>query len=155
MDAAFFPNLGISAIATYEPPWQLGNDWFGGTISRKFVHHTGIESRAISAEDEVTMAVRAIKALQREVGCDLQDCAAVIFASPSFVPISVAGKYLPPQQLHEERLQSAARQLVRRLGISDCCTAGINWFCSGYSKALSMACRRLLPGQGLGRDKYM
>jgi len=119
------------------------------------VHHTGIESRAISSEDEVTMAVRAIKNLQREVGCDLQDCAAVIFASPSFVPISVAGRYLSPERLHEERLQSAARQLVRRLGISDCCTAGINWFCSGYSKALSMASRRLLPGGTLDRDRYV
>ena len=155
MDAPFSSNFGISAIATYEPPLRLNNDWFGGTISRKFVHHTGIESRAISSEDEVTMAVRATRALQREMGCDLQDCAGVIFVSPSFVPISVAGRYLEPERLHEEHLQNAARQLVRRLGITDCTVAGINWFCSGYSKAVSMACRHLLPGGNLERDRYL
>src|SRR5262245_27882898 len=60
--------IGISAIATYEPPWVLTNEWFGDTIPRKFVHHTGIESRYISLEDEVTMGIRAVKNLQREVG---------------------------------------------------------------------------------------
>ena len=51
--------MGISAIATYEPPWVLGNEWFDGTLSRKFVQHTGILSRRISLEDEVTMGIGA------------------------------------------------------------------------------------------------
>src|SRR5262245_15793493 len=78
-------DIGSSAIATYEPPWVLGNDWFGSGLARKFVHHTGIESRPVSLEDdEITLAIRAAKSLQRETGCDLSDCAAVVFASPSF-----------------------------------------------------------------------
>src|SRR5262245_12961376 len=80
MDGNTSGRMGISAIATYEPAWILPNDWFEGVIPRKFVHHTGIEARPISQEDEVTMAVRAVKNLQREVGCDLTDCAAVVFA---------------------------------------------------------------------------
>ena len=86
MDGTTANRLGIAAIATYEPPWILGNQWFEGTIPRKFVHHTGIECRPVSQEDEVTMAVRAAKNLQRETGCDFQDCAAVVFVSPSFIP---------------------------------------------------------------------
>ena len=86
--------FGISAISIYEPPWLLGNDWFRGTIPRKFEQHTGTQVRPISLEDEFAMAVRATTNLQREVGCDLQKCAAVIFVSPSFVPVSVARKYL-------------------------------------------------------------
>src|SRR5438876_10030818 len=83
--------IGISAIATYEPPWLLGNDWFGGTLARKFVHHTGIESRPVSLEDdEVTLAIRAAKNLQRETGCGLQDCAGVVCGSPPLVPCRVA-----------------------------------------------------------------
>ena len=94
MDETSTSGLGISAIATYEPPWVLGNEWFGDTIPRKFVHHTGIESRPISLEDEVTMGVRVVRNLQRETGCDLNDCAALVFVSPSFVPPSVARRYL-------------------------------------------------------------
>ena len=37
--------LGISAIVVYEPPWRLGNDWFGEGLPRKFAQHTGIQSR--------------------------------------------------------------------------------------------------------------
>ena len=111
MDGTSASRIGIAAISTYEPPWILGNEWFAGTIPRKFVHHTGIESRPISLEDEVTMAVRAAKNLQRETGCDFQDCAGVIFASPSFVPRSVIhrhGDAQRPQMLAEARLSRAA-----------------------------------------------
>lgn len=155
MVAPFSAKLGISAIATYEPPWRLSNDWFGSSISRKFVHHTGIETRGISTEDEVTMGVRATRNLQSEVGCDLRDCAAVIFASPSFVPLTFAGKHLGHRRFYEEPIQSAARRFVLRMGISECFVAGINWFCSGYSKALSIAYRRLLHGRTLDRDQYV
>ena len=60
MDNAFTKSIGICAIATYEPTWVLGNDWFEGTIPRKFVQHTGIQSRPVSWHDEVTMGVRAV-----------------------------------------------------------------------------------------------
>src|SRR6266700_2459389 len=109
MDEALSFGIGISAIATYEPPWVLGNEWFGDTIPRKFVHHTGIESRPISLEDEVTMGVRAVRSLQRETGCDLNDCAAVVFASPSFVPLSVAVRYFDRERAEQERLRRAAQ----------------------------------------------
>ena len=155
MDETLSTGLGISAIATYEPPWVLSNDWFGDTIPRKFVHHTGIESRPISLEDEVTMAVRAVKNLQRETGCDLKDCAAVVFASPSFVPLSVARQYLDRERAEQERLRRAARQLVRRLGIPECRATGLNWFCSGYSKAVAVACRRVFPRLRLAQDQYL
>ena len=143
MDEALWPQLGVSAVSVYEPPWVLGNEWFGDTIPRKFVHHTGIEARPVSLEDEVTMGVHAVRALQRETACDLKDCAAVVFVSPSYVPLAVARRLLDPQRAEQERLRRAARQLVRRLGIPDCRATGLNWFCSGYSRAMSVACGRL------------
>ena len=106
MDERLSSRIGISAIATYEPPWVLGNDWFGDTIPRKFVHHTGIESRPISLEDEVTMAVRVVRNLQREIGCDLNDCAALVFVSPSFVPLAAARRLLDPERAEQERLRA-------------------------------------------------
>ena len=96
--AAASSQFGISAIETYQPSWSLANEWFRGTIARKFVHHTGTQARLISSEDEVTMAMHATNNLRREVGCDLQSCAAVVFVSPSFIPLSVARKYLGEQQ---------------------------------------------------------
>src|SRR5215218_4289447 len=155
MDAALSPQIGISAIATYEPPWVLGNDWFGDRIPRKFVHHTGIESRPISLEDEVTMGVRAVRNLQRETGCDLNDCRAVLFVSPSFVPLPTARKLLDEPRAEQERLRRAARQLVRRLGISNCRAMGLNWFCSGYSRAMALATRRIIPRLALTDDQFV
>lgn len=145
MDGNNSGRVGISAIATYEPPWVLANDWFDGVIPRKFVHHTGIEARPISQEDEVTMGVRAVKNLQRDVGCDLTDCAAVVFASPSFIPMAAARKLGGETRARQERLRAAGRQLVRRLGIASCPVAGINWFCSGYSRAVALASQRFAP----------
>jgi 3-oxoacyl-[acyl-carrier-protein] synthase III len=134
--------LGISAVATHLPAWSLSNAWFGDAMPRKFVHHTGIESRPISWEGEAVMAQRAIANLVAHTGCDLRDCAGLIFVSPSFVPIAVARHYLDAGRLENERLYRAARHVVRRLGIADCPVTALNWFCSGYSKALAIACRR-------------
>jgi 3-oxoacyl-[acyl-carrier-protein] synthase III len=155
MDETLLTGLGISAISIYEPPWVLGNEWFGDTIPRKFVHHTGIESRCVSLEDEVTMAIRAVRNMQRDTGCDLKDCAAVVFASPSFVPLKVARQLLDPERAEQERLRRAARQVVRRLGIPECRAIGLNWFCSGYSRAIAVACRRLLPRLRLAQDQFI
>ena len=104
MDETSAARIGISTIATYEPPWVLGNKWFGDTIPRKFVHHTGIESRPISLEDEVTMGLRVVRNLQREVGCDLNDCAALVFVSPSFVPLSAARRLLDPERAEQRQV---------------------------------------------------
>lgn len=150
-----FNQVGIAAIATYEPPQRLDNNWFNGTLPRKFVQHTGIESRHISSEDEVTMGVRAVEQLQRETGCALRDCAAVVFASPSFVPLSIARRYADRQPVSAERLDVAARWLVDRLGIRPAHTVGINWFCSGYGKALSLMGRHIAPRCNLAGDRFM
>jgi 3-oxoacyl-[acyl-carrier-protein] synthase-3 len=135
--------LGISAISIRQPRWLLSNDWFGGTIPRKFVQHTGTQQRAISLDDEVTMAVQATKILQRETGCDLQDCVALIFVSPSFIPLVAARKYLERDRVREESVQRAAKRLAGRLGLSSCRAIGINWFCAGYVKALAILFRSL------------
>ena len=66
--AAHPQTVGISAIASYEPPWLLGNDWFSEMLPRKFVHHTGILSRHISTEDEVAIAARAVEESRAGVG---------------------------------------------------------------------------------------
>ena len=148
-------NIGIAAIATYRPPWMLGNDWFEGTIPRKFVHHTGILSRQISEEDEVAMALRAAKALQRETSCDWRNCAGLIFASPSFIPLDVARQYLDPAHVRGERLRRAARRFARRLKLPECPQRAINWFCSGYARALAIAQRRLAPAVNLGPHQFI
>lgn len=154
MNATVSTSFGISAIATHEPAWLLGNDWFGATIARKFVQHTGTELRPVSLEDEVTMAVRATNNLQRETGCDLQNCSAVVFVSPSFVPVSVARKHLGDQRASEESVQRAAERFAQRLGLSRGPVIGINWFCAGYAKAMSILLRHTLPSLHLEPDQF-
>ena len=147
--------IGISAVAIYEPPWILGNDWFADMLSRKFVQHTGILSRHIAIEDEVTMGIRAVENLGREVNCDLRDCAAVVLVSPSLVQRSVARKYLDEPSVRLESTSRSAREFVSRLGIPATPCYGINWGCSGYSKALSIVQRHILPGLCLGQDQFI
>ncbi len=152
-------SVGIAAIAIYEPPWRLSNGWFGASLPRKFVQHTGIESRHISEEDEVTMALRAGESLRCELDYDLRDCVGVVFASPSLVPVAVAKKYLDRSLVNRENPSYVARQFVNRLGIAADRAVGINWFCSGYPKALSLALslvnHRSPPIVSLGRDQFL
>jgi 3-oxoacyl-[acyl-carrier-protein] synthase III len=155
MDNLFSKSIGISAIATYEPTWVLGNDWFEGTIPRKFVQHTGTQARPVSWRDEVAMGIQAVDNLRRDVNCDLRDCAAIIFASPSFVPLSVARRLLDPQRARRERLMRAAHALGMQLNIPRCPVYALNWFCSGYAKALAVARRQMLPMLGLGRNQFV
>jgi len=155
MDHSTHPPLGISAIAVHQPPWELENGWFGDAMPRKFAHHTGIEARGISLDNEVTMGLHAVRRLQRETGCNLADCRGIVFVSPSFIPASVARRHLDPTQVATERPSRAARQLARGLGTRRCRTVGINWFCCGYSRALALVCRRWAPWLGLGRDDYL
>lgn len=147
--------LGISAISIDQPAWELENGWFGGTIPRKFTQHTGIEARAISLEDEVTMGIRAVRRLQRESGANLADCRGIVFVSPSFVPPSVARRHLPPQEAARERPGRAARELARELGLRNCRTIGLNWFCCGYSRAFALVTRRWAPRLSLDREGFL
>ena len=147
--------LGISAIAVHQPTWELDNAWFGEAMPRKFSHHTGIEARAISLDDEVTMGIAAVRKVQRETGCNLADCRGIVFVSPSFIPASVAHRHLDAAAAARERPGRAARQLARDLGLTNCRTIGINWFCCGYSRALSLVSRRWAPRLGLRRDEFV
>jgi 3-oxoacyl-[acyl-carrier-protein] synthase III len=146
--------IGIAAISIHEPPWMLGNVWFSDILPRKFVQHTGILSRHISMEDEVAIGIRAVENLQRETNCDLQDCAALIFVSPSVVPGSVARDYLDAQQLWLNSSNCAAQEMARRLGIRPARVYGINWGCSGYSKALSILYWHVLPAQRFRDNEF-
>lgn len=155
MDADNHPPLGISAISVHQPAWELENDWFGETMPRKFAHHTGIEARGISLDDEVTMGQHAVRRLQRETGCNLADCRGIVFVSPSFIPPAIARRHLDPEQAANERPRHAARQLARRLGMRQCRTIGLNWFCCGYSRAFAVVSRRWAPRLALRRDEYL
>lgn len=147
--------LGIAAIAIHEPPWTLANDWFAGTMPRKFAHHTGIEARSISVEDEIAMGIAAVRTLVRETGCRLADCRGLVFVSPSFIPPSVARRHLPADRIDAERPSRAARLVVRDLGLDHCRTVGINWFCCGYARALMLVRHRWAPRLGLARDEFV
>ncbi len=147
--------LGISAISVHRPNWILNNAWFGETMPRKFSRHTGIESRAISLEDEVTMGVRVVRKLQAETGCNLADCRGILFASPSFLPPMIADRFLEQSQARYERLQHAARHLTKRLNVPHLRTLGINWFCCGYSRSLSLIQKRWASRLDLQKNEFL
>ncbi len=149
------PALGIAAIAIHEPAWTLENGWFGDAMPRKFAHHTGIEARKISLEDEATMGLRAVRRLQRETGCDLGKCRGVLVVAPASIPPSVAHRHLDPMAAAGERPSTAARQIVRSLGIPRCRAVGINWFCCGYARALALVARRWAPRLELTDDEFL
>lgn len=151
----FSPRIGISSIAIFEPARKLKNAWFGDAISRKFVHHTGTVARGISADDEVAMGLTAVESLRRETHCNLQECAGLVFVSPSFVPATTARKFLGRDVWARERLSLAAGELADKLGIPGCPRFAINWFCSGYARALSMVRRTIVPALGLGRNQFI
>jgi 3-oxoacyl-[acyl-carrier-protein] synthase III len=142
--------VGIAAIATYEPSWRLPNEWFGPAMPRKFAHHTGIQSRLVSRDDEVTMGVRAVERLQQETGCDLADCAGLVFVSPSFVPSKVSARY----GFSSERIGEAGRRLAAGLGLSDRPIYSLNWFCSGYARGLEVVRHRLAREMPLGKRRF-
>jgi 3-oxoacyl-[acyl-carrier-protein] synthase-3 len=156
MIRALFPQrIGISAIAVHEPPWILANDWFADILPRKFVHHTGILSRHIAQEDEVAIGIRAVENLVRETRCDLRDCAAVVFVSPSVVHKTVAREHLDQQRDWLRSTNRAMREFTRRLNIPETHSHGINWGCSGYSKALAVVQQRILSSLRLHRDQFV
>ena len=147
--------LGIAAIAVHEPPWALDNGWFGAAMPRKFVHHTGIESRRISLDDEVTMGEKVVRLLVRQTGCDLGGCRGVVLVSPSLIPPDVARRHLDPAAAAFERPAVAARHLVDRLGLPRCRAVGLNWFCSGFSRAITLVHHRWAPRLALTDGQYV
>lgn len=149
------PRLGISAIAIHHPGQEIENSWFGDMMPRKFAHHTGIEARGISFDDELTMGMHAVRRLQRETGCSLAECRGLLFVSPSFIPPEVARRHLSPAEAAQERPGHAARQLAATLGLSRCRTVGLNWFCCGYSRALEVVAHRWGTRLGLRRDGFL
>jgi 3-oxoacyl-[acyl-carrier-protein] synthase III len=149
------PRLGIAALSVYEPSFSLSNAWFAGRMPRKFAQHTGIEARYVSSEDEVSLGWQAVRRLQAETGCDLKACAAVVFVSPSFVPMNQAHEHLGDDLARLERTRRAARQLTRRLGLANCRATGVNWFCSGYPRAISQVTRRIMPRLALQAEQFV
>ena len=147
--------FGISSISTFRPQRVIPNAWYEATLPRKFVNHTGIESRSVSFEDEVSMACHCVRNLEQEASCFLEDCAAVIFASPSFVPMSVANRFLGRERARSEQPTRAAHRLVERLGMQPRRVIGINGFCSGYAKALSIVKDKLMPTLGLTDSEFV
>jgi len=149
------PPLGIAAIAIHEPAWTLDNAWFGESMPRKFAHHTGIEARRISLEDEATMGLCAVQRLKRQTGCDLGKCRGLLLVSPASIPPSIARARLDPASVVEERPSTAARRIVRALGMQRCRAVGINWFCCGYARALALLTRRWAPRLDLADDEFL
>ena len=155
MSSGISPAVGISAIATYEPPWVLCNDWFENILPRKFVEHSGIVSRRISQEDEITMGVRAVENLRRETQCRLSDCAAVVFVASSLVSPEADGSSLNLGQVRRNHRQGEAWQFCQRLGLSAIPVLSINWGCSGYSRAMAIVQRLILPAMSLRPHQFI
>lgn len=147
------PPIGIAAIAIHEPPWTLRNDWFGDTLPTKFVRHTGIESRRVSVEDEVTMAVQAVENLVRETALRMNDCVGVVFTASSLLPDSIRQRYGSREVPKRESLEGGAREFLRRSRIESARLATVNWGCSGYAKAMAVACNKMLPSIALGKNE--
>ncbi len=149
------PATGIAAIASHQPDWVLPNQWYESLIARKFVQHTGILTRPISDLNEVELGSCSVEKLLRNTRCDPGDCAGLVFVSPSFVPMSVVRRLMGPVRAREEQLSRAARRLVDRLGIRPRRVLGINSFCSGYARAMTLVKNRMLPAIDLQRHEFV
>ena len=131
--------IGISAVATYERPWVLDNDWFADTLLRKFVQHTGILSRRIGCEDEVTLGVRAVERLEQQTDGDPAELP-VGGVCRSSIHRGIARRYLNAEQARREDFQAAAREWSTGWVFRGA-AVGINWAAAGYAKAMEVAAR--------------
>jgi 3-oxoacyl-[acyl-carrier-protein] synthase-3 len=147
--------IGISSIALYQPPRTLPNSWYESLLAKKFEKHTGICCRSISDEDEVALAAQAIGRLVDGSGCRLDDCAALLFVSPSLIPQSVARKHLSPEMARREQPSRLARELAQSLNIAPRRVIGMNGFCSGYAKALASLQHRVRSQLMLGKNEFV
>ncbi|MCR9291067.1 MAG: hypothetical protein NXI32_00025 [bacterium] len=149
------PGLGLAAIETYAPEWVLPNAWYDSLMAKKFVKHTGIQARCISLDDEVTMAGKAILKLRDTIGLDLTQCAGLLLASPSLIPLSVANKYLPKSSVRQEQPNRLAWGLCQELSIRPRQVLGINGFCSGYAKAMQLIQATMAPRLQLRPSEFI
>ncbi len=124
-------------------------------MPRKFVKHTGIKSRPISDEDEVTLALRATEKLVGDTRCNMKRCAAVVFTSPSFVPLPLARQYMDPASARAEQLSRAAHRYVQRLNIQPRRVLATNTFCAGYARALDIVLHKVQPVIELQEDEFI
>ena len=67
-------SFGIAKIALHQPEQVIANHWYGESLLKKFVNHTGIEERHISFSDEVTMAVECIEQMLTESAIKQGEC---------------------------------------------------------------------------------
>lgn len=146
--------LGIAAIATWSPAWILTNDWFE-SMPRKFVKHTGILERPVSQVDEVNLAGRAIDRLACNRGLNPDRCAALVFTSPSLVPMPVARKFLDRRSVQREQMHRTARQVCRQSGLKPRKISATHTFCAGFAKALSLVRYKIAPSISLATDEYI
>ncbi|MBL6724812.1 MAG: hypothetical protein ISQ09_06970 [Rubripirellula sp.] len=147
--------FGISHISLYQPEQVIANDWYGDSLPKKFVNHTGIEERHISFEDEVSMASKCIEGLSGQNDIDLEDCAGLVFVTPSFVPMHIANRYMNREQARREQPTRAAYALAEKLGLSARKIIGMNGFCSGYAKACLYAKQKMIPTLDLQNSEYI
>jgi 3-oxoacyl-[acyl-carrier-protein] synthase-3 len=71
------------------------------------------------------------------------------------VPGYIAKKYASGEQVHREPAATAARQFADRLRIPASRVFGINWGCSGYSRALSIVRRFIVPSVSLRPEEFI
>jgi 3-oxoacyl-[acyl-carrier-protein] synthase-3 len=91
------------------------------------------------------LAIRVVENLRRQTRCNLDHCAAIVFASPSFVPMSVARRLMEPHRAKQEQLARAARRLTADLDITPRSVFATNSFCSGYAKAMTIVLDKVRP----------
>ena len=147
--------VGICAIASYRPAWSLDNAWYQPKMPRKFAQHTGILARGIAEEDEVNLATRAIDRLCRAQGIRMTDCAGLVVVCPSLIPARVAHRYLPQAVARREQPMRVARAVAQQLRITPRRILGINSFCSGYARAMSLVLHTFHARRGLQADEFV
>ena len=106
-------------------------------------------------EDEVALAIHATEKLIAETGCDMRNCAALVFTSPSFVPMPVARELMDESRAEQEELHLAAERFVDRIGIQPRQVIATNTYCAGYATALSAVLQTINPTIDLQQDEFI
>lgn len=101
------------------------------------------------------MSLRAINKLRDGLGFDINDCAGLLFVSPSLIPQTIARRYLSIDSARQEQPTRLAWELCHQLDAEPRQVLGINGFCSGYAKALQLVHRKMQPQVGLGANEFI
>jgi 3-oxoacyl-[acyl-carrier-protein] synthase III len=80
---------------------------------------------------------------------------AVVFAGSSLVHGYIARRYHSEEYAQREDFRAVAREFVERLSIPSIRVIGINWGCSGYSKAMEIAARYVARRPRLRQDQFI